>query len=137
MTRFNEIKMRKKYLYYFNSFLLSFILHFYCCCCFVLEERCNCIAKFCFCHRMSPVCRSSVMRVYCDKTTANRIIRPHCKTVRVSSVGVVSSKTTFDGGPLDREAQPMLGGLGLCQTVVTAGYIFTYDVTLLPLSQRQ
>ena len=32
-----------------------------------LAECCNCIAKFCFCHRMS------VTPVYCDKTTANRI----------------------------------------------------------------
>jgi len=45
-----------------------------------LPERCNCIAKLRYCHRMSSVClsvcRLYVTRVYCDNTTANRITRP-------------------------------------------------------------
>jgi len=40
---------------------------------FRLAERCNCIAMFGYCHNMSPVCRLSVTRVYCDKMIEARI----------------------------------------------------------------
>jgi len=55
--------------------------------------------------------------------------RFHCKAVRVSTVSMVSLKTTFKVGPLDRGTHLCWGGVGLCQTVATAGYIIAYDIT--------
>jgi len=61
-----------------------------------LAERCNCIAKFRYSHKMLSVCRLSVTRVYCDKTTANRITLCFtAKQLRVSTVSMVSLKTKF------------------------------------------
>jgi len=43
-----------------------------------LVECFHCVAKFCYCDVMLSVCRLSasfVTRVYCDKTTASRIMR--------------------------------------------------------------
>jgi len=42
---------------------------------------------------------------------------------------MVSLKTKFEGGFVDRWAQPMLRCLINTATVTTALYIFTYDVT--------
>jgi len=48
---------------------------------------------------------------------------------------MVSSKTKFEWGPLDRGLNICWGGLRLCQTVVTDGYILTHDVILLPAAR--
>ena len=74
------------------------------------------------------VCLLSVARVYCDKTTA--------KQVNVSTVSMASLKTKFERSLLD-QGLICWGGLELCQNVVITGYIFIYDVTLLPGSHSQ
>jgi len=50
---------------------------------------------------------------------------------------MVSSKTKFEGRPLDRGLNLCWGGLGLCHIAVITGYILTHDVTVLPDSQSQ
>ena len=41
----------------------------------------------------------------------------------VLTVSMVTLKTKFEGGPLDRGLNLYGDGLGLCKTVVIAGYI--------------
>jgi len=53
----------------------------------------------------------------------------HCKAAKDLSYLLGKFENEIRRGPLDRKAQPMLSGLRLCQTVATALYILTYDVT--------
>jgi len=58
-------------------------------------------------------CRLSVSttRVHCDKTTTNRITQLSPRTSgRVSTVSMVSIKTKFEGGPVDRVLDLCSGG---------------------------
>jgi len=57
----------------------------------ILAERCNCIAKFGYCHNMSSVWSLFVTRVYCDKTTEVRISRSfHLKVIQCLNFSVVT-----------------------------------------------
>jgi len=68
------------------------------------------------------VCLSSVTRVYCDKTTPNRIT-PFSLQSSVSTVSKLSLKTKFEGGFLDERVNLCWGGLRLGRTTDIACYI--------------
>jgi len=52
-----------------------------------------------------------------------------CKGAESSSVIMVILKTKSEGGTIDRSRNLCWGALQLCETVATAGYILTYNVT--------
>jgi len=58
------------------------------------------------------------------------------KQLRFSTVSIVSLETKFQGVSSIEGLNLCWGALGLCQTVVIADYMLTYDVALLLDSYR-